>query len=88
MSTTRLRSAFGDIHDLLEQFPQLLVLAVETAHVGGEASLVVEMFPGDLMSGLSGELAQERTQAAGIALPKWMNRVHLGVVVSQRPKKV
>jgi hypothetical protein len=51
----------------------LFVLAVETPHVGGEASLVIEMLPVHVMPSLSGELAQERTQAARVALPEWVN---------------
>ncbi len=39
------------------------------------------MLPDDVMSRLSGELAQERAQTACVALPERMDRVHLGVVV-------
>lgn len=52
------------IDDLLKQRAELLVLAIDAAHVGGEAPLVIEILPGDVMLRLFGELAQERTQTA------------------------
>ncbi len=65
----------------VKQYAELVVLSIEAAHVRGEAPLVVEMPPGDAMSGFSGELTQERTQATRVALPERMHRVHLGVVM-------
>jgi hypothetical protein len=76
-------SASGHVHDLIEQRAEWLGLAVEAAHVGGKASLVVKQRPGDSMFGFSRELAQEGAQAACVALPEGMDRVHLGVVVRQ-----
>lgn len=56
---------------------------VEAAHARSEALLVIEILPSDSMISLSGQLAQERAQTACVALPKRMNRVHLGVIVRQ-----
>jgi len=83
IGVTRRTLSAGDIDDLLKQCAELLALAIETGHVGGEAPLVVEMSPGDAMARLSGELAKKCTQAACVALPERMDRVHLGVVVRQ-----
>jgi hypothetical protein len=44
-------SASGHVHDLIEQRAEWLGLAVEAAHVGGKAPLVVKQRPGDSMFG-------------------------------------
>lgn len=77
------RSTQRLVDNCVEQCAELVVLPVEAAYVGGEATLVIEMLPGDVTPCLPGELAQERAQTACVALAEWVHRVHLGVVMRQ-----
>ena len=60
-----------------------MVVAVEALHVRGQAALVIEVLPIHPVICRDRELAQESTQAARVALPEWMNGIHLSVVMGQ-----